>query len=558
MVDKLAEKMYTIKKEYTMQKKIRSFIAFILIILSLGCSVIFEERIDAEQFATPTPDPTSIPTLEPTPEPTAEEIYVSAPDTDTPTPTDTPELTAAPTPTVVPTPTATAEPNPYVGVWTIEDLPFSLELRDDKTYLITVSEQEREGTYTFDANSVTLSVSDERAVELQYYTKADVFKIDSFILIRDDLVFFFDIGGVPVSFQNENEDLTVRTRGAVVDAVAKGEKQIGSYCFTAAGLMPPENSRDWFDVTGDGTSSESIRVFKYDGSYTLWTRDADGTLLTQIDVTVESGFQYPIFSDGIDYLHQSLRLFLRERGTGVDELNRGISRDVTAAGIYTRAGAVTAGVSLISALSKYGYSVGYQENGEYQAAQEWGVNPKWGAKLALSDDDSEDDTVESVESYTGMNGTACIVWAYKQAGLNLCATGKTTIAALGERERARDNRTDADRAKSGDIIKHGGHYAMVIDRLDQDEDGADDAYLVFEMVSPLLTMQILPFNKMQGADVFSMDAFFDGTGKNQSKVRYWKDTFRIPAEDFPMYLKETIDSETTQQSFMTLIEKLGF
>ena len=57
--------------------------------------------------------------------------------------TPTPEPTEAPTPTPKPTeaplPTDTPEPNPYTGVWTIEDLPFSLELRSDKTYLVTAS-----------------------------------------------------------------------------------------------------------------------------------------------------------------------------------------------------------------------------------------------------------------------------------------------------------------------------------------------------------------------------------------------------------------------------------
>ena len=99
---------------------------------------------------------------------------------------------------------------------------------------------------------------------------------------------------------------------------------------------------------------------------------------------------------------------------------------------------------------------------------------------------------------------------------------------------------------------------MVIDRIDQDRDGKDDAYLIYEMVSPLLTMEILPFDKMQGREVYSMDAFFSDTGKNHAKVKYWKDAFRIPEEDFPMYLKETIKAETTQRSFLSLMEKLGF
>lgn len=534
-----------------MQKRVFKIIAFCLAAALFGCSVISGDETDVEQPTLETA-PVKTPAPDPTPEPTVGEdlIFVSG--------TDTPAPTKAPTPTGTPGPTDTPESNPYVGVWTIEDLPFSLELRDDKTYLITVSEKEREGTYAFDTSKVWLSGVEDEPVELQYYTKADVLKIDAFKLIRDDLVFFFNIDGVPISFQNENEDLIVKVRGATVEATVKGDRLICSYCITGAGLTPPENSRDWFLASDSGEACESVCIFKCDGNYTLWVRDTEGALLAPVDMTVDSGFRYPIGGDGIDYLHQPLGRFLRNRETSADELNRSISRDVTAAGFYTRAGAVTAGVSLISALSEYGYAVGYQENGVYQAEQEWGVNPRWGAKLGISEDDSEGDEAEPVGSYTGMNDIACIVWAYKQAGLNLCADTKTPIGALGERELADDNRIDADRAKSGDIIQHGNHCMMVIDRLDLNRDGTDDAYLTFEMVSPLLTMQILPFDKMQSMEVYSMDAFFGGTGRNKGKVKYWQEGFRIPAEALPQYLKETIEAETVQRSFFELIKRLGF
>ena len=480
--------------------------------------------------------------------PMADDIVVTPTPTGTPVPTDTP----------VPTPSPTPVPNPYAGVWTIEDLPFSLELRDDNTYLITVSEQEREGTYAFGANSVTLFVPNGRSVELRYYSKADTLKIDDFKLIRDDLVFYFDISGVPVSFQAENEDLSVTVRGAVVEATAKNGKQIRSYCFTGAGLTPPEQSRDWFDAGIRGNTSDTVRAFKYDGSYTLWTVDAEGGLLAPIEVTVASGFQYAIRSDGIDYLHQSLRSFLRERNTGTDELNRAISLDVIAAGFYTRAGAVTAGVSLISALANYGYSVGHQENGTYQAAQDWGVNPLWGYKLAISEEDEETDAAETSESYTGMGSAASIIWAYRQAGLNLCADVYTPITALGEREDVQDNRIDPDRAQSGDIVEHNGYYSMVIDRLDRNSDGADDAYLVYEMGMQLLTIDVLTFKQAQEREVYAMDAFFDGRGRNVDRIIYWEHTFKIPKEELPLYVLETMESEKTQQSFMQLIGKLGF
>ena len=541
-----------------MHRSIRRTIALLAALILLMLSGTACRTDPAEQTAS-LPSPSVIST-EQTPD--AEDVIVpekqEKKDADdlvvTPTPTDTP----APTPT--PTPSATPEPNLFAGVWTIEDLPFSLELREDLTYLVTVSEKEREGTYSYNSNSVTLTVGDGKTVELHYYSRADTLKIGDFKLIRDDLIFFFDIGGAPVSFQNENDDVTVKVRGAVVEAKGKNGKEIRSYCFTAAGAVPPEYSGDWFDTGDSGSAAGSVRTYKYDGTYMLWTVDTEGTILAPIEVTVVSGFEYPVRSEGIDYLRESMRSFLRHRNTSTDELNRTIARDVAAAGMYTREGAVTAGVSLISNLSMYGYSVGRQENGEYQAAQEWGVNPQWGSKLSDDGEEGEEDEDERMtsESFTGMGETACIVWAYKQAGLNLCVDAYTPITILGEHEDADDNLIEISRGRSGDIIEQDDHYSMIIDRIDQDGDGADDAYLTYVMGSQMLTMQIVPFKQIREHTVYSMEAVFDGTGRFAEIVRYWNNVFRIPKEELPLYLLETMEAETKQQSFMELVEKLGF
>ena len=99
---------------------------------------------------------------------------------------------------------------------------------------------------------------------------------------------------------------------------------------------------------------------------------------------------------------------------------------------------------------------------------------------------------------------------------------------------------------------------MVIDRLDQNGDGVDDAYLTYEMWAPHLTMLILTFRSVRGREFFSMDAFFDNTGRNTKKAQYWKDTFRIPFDDLPAYLQEAQQTEITGRNFETLLNELGF
>ena len=196
------------------------------------------------------------------------------------------------------------------------------------------------------------------------------------------------------------------------------------------------------------------------------------------------------------------------------------------------------------------------------------MNPLWGYELSAPEADEDEEEEEAAEEesdlivtsefYAGLGSAASIIWAYRQAGLNLCADVYTPITALGEREDVHDNRIDADRAESGDILENDGEYGMVVDRLDQNGDGADDAYLLYEMGKELLTVQILPFKQAQAWTAYSMDAFFDGRGRNVDRIIYWENTFKIPKEELPLYVLETIDSEETQLNFMQLIGKLGF
>ena len=190
----------------------------------------------------------------------------------------------------------------------------------------------------------------------------------------------------------------------------------------------------------------------------------------------------------------------------------------------------------------------------YQAARDWGVNPEWGAKL-----DHPTSDPNGTYYYTGMQCVASIVWAYKQAGVNLVSEVNSKIGTLGERTKSKDNKIDYDRAESGDIVKTStGHYLMIIDRLDQNRDGADDAYLTYEMWAPHLTMLVQTFRALRGREFFSMDAVFDNTGRNAKKAEYWKDTFRIPMEELPLYLQEAQETEALGRSFEELLHALGF
>ena len=513
------------------QNRITVLSALLLIILLLtGCFKSPSQTVEN------TPEPVT-PTPVPTPATVSVDVTVAE--------TEPPSATPSPSPT--PAPTDTPVPNPYAGTWTVLNRPFSLTLHSDGTYETRYREQTLAGTYLFDEGEVTLELPGADPVSLPYAADADLLRYLDVDLIRSELIAQTDGSSVPVSFENQNDAVRVRVRGAVVEAELKsGTAQ--QYCFTAQGCTPKEDGRDWFDVSDSGEPQSRFRVFKVDGAYTLRIRDGNGTLLPSIDLTVASGYTYPIDAPNIEPARIPIESLLKEYATSLEELNRSIATDAAAAGLYTRAGAVSAGVSLISHMAKNGYAIPYQGSGTYHAGREWGANPNWGMKVRGTE-----------KTYVGMHDAASIIWAYKQAGLNLYVLGSSeAIATLGERERKHDNRIDYDRAESGDLIKNGRHYMMVIDRLDRNADGADDAYLVYEMRQPVLGTVVYPFSEIKKREFYSMDAFFAGTGRNQDKVNYWTEQFRIPSDDLPEDLLEATEAERIERQYRTFLNALGF
>ncbi len=536
---------------YLKHKKTHIIGLLLAFLLLFGCSAVHENEStvqasenasftsialpseDTVSIGTPVPANDTVSILQPTPEPTA-------------------EPTTAPTDTPTPLTTDTPEPNPYLGTWVIEDMPFMMDIRSDGTCSIISGEQEIVCSYTYDSADLYVSITPEQTVAFRYYYKVNKLMSDNYVLVRSEIETPVAAARIPISFENDNDAVSVYVRGAVVDVKVKDDRLVQQYCFTNQGLSPLETSRDWFDVLDSGEPSSHFRVYKFDGSYTLWLRNAEGELLSPIDVTVVSGFRYPIQAEGLDPVRHSLKTVLEENRTSVKNLNTAISEDVVAAGIYTREGVVTAGVSLISHMSEMGYSIVYQGKGSYQAQDDWGVNPQWGSKL---DEPTTDGN--GTYYYCGMQCVASIVWAYKQAGMNLFSTLRSEIGRLGELTKSGDNKIDYDRAETGDIVRAAGHYLMVIDRLDQNGDGADDAYLTYEMWAPHLTMLVLTFRQVRGRVFYSMDAFFEDTGHNAKKAVYWKNTFRIPQEAFPQYLKDAAQRESDDQAFSEFLKQFG-
>lgn len=293
-----------------------------------------------------------------------------------------------------------------------------------------------------------------------------------------------------------------------------------AYCFTKVEISPDPVSPDW--VREEGIQ---YRVFKLDGDYFLWLMDAQGNVSAPCSVSVTSRYNYIVDAEGLRSLNTAASTVFES----VEDENAWLYRNVTEAGVYTRNAVLSSAASIITIFASHGKTVPYQASGAFQGEDDWGINPEWGAKLPAPITDAN-----GTYYYKGMQCVASLVWAYKQAGLNLSneSTGHR-LGDIGAAASKGDNKIAIDGARGGDIIVNGAHYLMVFDRLDTDLDGVDDSYLTFEMRAPDLIFMVHSFRSIRYLDAYSMDAVFEDTSRVVSGARFWAGTLHIPAESWP-------------------------
>ena len=336
-------------------------------------------------------------------------------------------------------------------------------------------------------------------------------------------------------------------KAVVTVELAQGSRA-AKYCFTCLDTPPAADAPDWLPVSGD-----PFRVFKYDGDYNIFVRDDQGRVSDPYPLRVRSGYLYPLHGGDLAALRRSLSDMTAEAGTSVTALNEAVAADIARAGVYTRTGAVTSAVSAVSHMAELGWTVPYQGQGAYQDRDDWGFNPNWGAKLRKPTHDGN-----GTYYYTGMQCVGSIVWAFKQAGLEISngATG-WQLGRLGELKKASDNLIPYDQAASGDFIQVNQHYELVVDRVDTDGDGRADAYLLYEMENPHLTFLLLSFEVVRYRYFFNMDALYDDTGRFSAKNRTWKGSYRIPRADFPPWLTAALEYAEEDRALDRLMLALG-
>lgn len=319
--------------------------------------------------------------------------------------------------------------------------------------------------------------------------------------------------------------LKVRTEGTVVRFVA--DEWVTAYCVTTKDVIPEADHPDWRPCDGFWFS-----FFKTDGSYYLRVRNKNGLISDAATFVVSSGFLYVTEAEGLGHLKRPVEEFLAENGDSIDAFNERIAKSATDAGLYTRMSVANVSMTLLSDMARYGMTLSYQPKGNFTGQKDWGISPSWGKRFGQAEHDSA-----GTYRHYGMNCGTIIVWAYKQAGLNIGMTaGRKYLFESGYHRRFGDNKLPLDAGDTGDVIAtKTGHTMMILDRVDTDGDGLSDSYYVLEMESPYLKLKLRSLYSVRLCTLYDMSAVFDDTGALKRELRWWTGSYRIPPEDFPPY-----------------------
>ncbi len=324
--------------------------------------------------------------------------------------------------------------------------------------------------------------------------------------------------------------LSAFTQNGIVTLQATSDA--AACCFTQGTQAPDVDSPDWLAME-DGY----LRIFKVDGTYRIFVKDESGRIGQPRTVTVVSNYNYLLDAVGLTILDEPIDDYLSAHGSSADQINRYVAAHTVTAGLQTRSGVVAAAVSFATALADLDLALPYQLYGTYQGEDDWGVSPAWGTRLSTPITDHY-----GTYRVHGMHCVAIVVWAYKQAGINLVNNITDSIVGKnGSLNWEDDNAVAFNAGRGGDIITaKTGHAMLILDRLDTDLDGAEDSYLVLEMINPSMTLHIHSFQSLRNYTIYDMSAVFENTGRMMRASRFWSNTYFIPRSAWPDYLLEAV------------------
>ena len=163
---------------------------------------------------------------------------------------------------------------------------------------------------------------------------------------------------------------------------------------------------------------------------------------------------YVLSSDGHEILHQPLDEFLSSKGTSLEAFNNLIASNVEENGYGTRAGVVTAAVTLIAELgNNYNVKVPYFWGGGH-GIMVTGAEGNWGS--------SQCHTYANGQSYNycGLDCSGFVPWAIYNGGFSITPLVTGGFQSLPGAERV--SLTNSAVLQPGDLLESSGHVILIV------------------------------------------------------------------------------------------------
>ena len=346
--------------------------------------------------------------------------------------------------------------------------------------------------------------------------------------------------------------VSITTEDTVVQIDVKpGKKGVGGYYFSSIEKTPEVDGYDWIE-----TSDTTFRTAKYPGTYYVYAKDTEGNIVGGDKVVVPEVFDVTLKHKGKKMMPVSLSTYLERHGSSVNDFNKKLASYNKKYELRTRASVVVGAMAFTGEVQSWGYYMPYGGFNSTIAKDAWGIYKYWGGG-----------------EHTFLACNPFVVWAFKQAGLNIYGDrgkikkdlantpringkGQTEyeltvqpetytskvhiyyyfVGALGSTKSYGDNIIDRRKGRSGDILQSfptSGHEMLIVDKYDDDMDGQSDGYIVLQSRDIGLCYEKIPFGT---TTVYDMTAVYDNTAGYAKYLNGWQQYY-IPTSDFPFWLK---------------------
>lgn len=286
---------------------------------------------------------------------------------------------------------------------------------------------------------------------------------------------------------------------ALADSV-KGKVLVDSSNNVYATSYNSSKSSEFISLANSGKSFDQILESVYG------TGDFNSANCRSGSGNIDYG-DYVLSSDGHQILHQDLSSFLNSKGTSLEEFNSLISKNVDKAGYGTRAGVVSAAVTLIAELgNNYQVKIPYYWGGGHESAINDFAKSNWGSTACHTYANNQS------YNYCGLDCSGFVPWAIHNGGYNM-----SWARLAGEFQNIsgakRVSLSNVAVLEPGDLLESSGHIVLVVG-IDESSSQYICAEASGNAVGVLFTRR--PFSS-SGYWGVKMDGYYENSANVRSK-----------------------------------------